>query len=363
MEYLHHIYWAADGVEVSFVFVIPEEFQNIKDKLIWPERSNVSFDLIPNDLLASLNDDWLSSRWKRARLCSQYVKKHKVDDVFFIELVIQFPFLPFMLPKGVKISGILYQLVPYEWPRLSWISKMKCGIEVWSYAKSKCVKAPMMLNDPSCASYYNRIFHTDKFVSIVDPVMPLNYTPHNVRYEFCMKDGDKMILHFGAMNTRKGTILLLKAASLMSQKQLLDKVFVFAGKIDADIKDKFYSLMESLKAKGVRIFVYDEFCAYERLADLCYSCDCIVVPYRNYSYSSGVIGYSAQFHKTVLGPSQGILGKLIRRNGLGMTFSDMSPASISQVLSTSDCYLRRKNRYAEIENVQSFINTIKEAIM
>lgn len=363
MEYLHHIYMAAEGVAAEFVFVIPEEFQCVKDKLEWPVRSNVSFDLIPKDRLATLNGGWFSSRWKRAKLCSQYIKMHKANEVFFIELIIQFPFLPLMLPKGVKVSGILYQLVPYEWPRLSGISKVKCGLEVWSYANSHCVKAPMMLNDPSCASYYNRYFHTDKFISIVDPVMPLDYTPNDVREEFGMKDGDKMILHFGAMNTRKGTMLLLEAAFLLSQEQIKDKVFVFAGKIGADIRDKFYSLMDSLTSKGVRIFVFDEFCSYERLADLCHSCDCIVVPYRNYSYSSGVIGYSAQFHKTVVGPSQGILGKLIRRSGLGLTFSDMSPTSIAQVLSTADCYLRRENGYAEIENVQEFTDTIMKMVM
>lgn len=362
MEYLHHIYMAAEGVEADFIFVIPEEFQNVKDKLEWPVRSNVSFGLIPKDRLATLNGGWFSSRWKRAKLCSQYIKKHKANEVFFIELIIQFPFLPLMLPKGVKVSGILYQLVPYEWPRLSGVSKVKCSLEVWSYAKSHCVKAPMMLNDPSCASYYNHYFHADKFISIVDPVMPLNYAPRNVRDEFCMKDGDKMILHFGAMNTRKGTMLLLEAASLMSQEQLKDKVFVFTGKIGADIRDRFYSQMESLKAKGVRIFVFDEFCAYERLADLCHSCDCIVVPYRNYSYSSGVIGYSAQFHKTVVGPSQGILGKLIRRNRLGLTFSDMSPKSIAELLTMPECYSPRANNYAEIENVEAFIKTIMSTI-
>lgn len=363
MEYLHHIYMATEGVDAEFVLAIPEEFKNVKNKLEWPERNNVSFDLISRKQLTSLNGGWLFSRLKRARLCSQYVKKHKIDDIFFLELIIQFPFLPIMLPKGVKVSGILYQLIPYEWPRLSCISKIKCGLEVWSYAKNKCVIAPMILNDLSCASYYNRFFHTEKFVSIVDPAMPLNYNPQNRRSEFDMSDDDKMILHFGAMNTRKGTILLLEAASQMSKEQLNDKVFVFAGKIGSDIKDKFYSLMDSLKIRGVRIYVFDEFCSYERLADLCYSCDCIVVPYRNYSYSSGLIGYSAQFNKTVIGPSQGILGKLIRRNGLGLTFSEMTPSCIAQVLSSPNCYLRRENRYAEIENVQSFTNTIMSTIM
>ena len=362
MEYLHHIYMAIEGVDAEFVFVIPEEFNHVKDKLSWPDRKNVKFDFIPKDTIEQLRGGWFASRWRRARTCAQYVKKHNAEEIFFIELVIQFPFLPLFLPKGVKVSGIVYQLVPYEWNRLSLISKIKCGLEVWSYTKTRCAKAPMMLNDPSCASYLNKHLRKNNIISIVDPVMPLNYSPKIVREEFGMNESDKMILHFGAMNKRKGTLLILEAVAKMTEDQLKDKVFVFAGKINNEIKERFYALKEDL-SKNARIFVFDEFVSYEHLADLCHSCDCIVVPYTNYSYSSGVIGYSAQFFKSVIGPSQGILGKLIRRNHLGLTFDDMSADALAKVLTSGECFECRPNEYAEKENVKAFTNTIIDTLL
>jgi len=362
MEYLHHIYMATEGQNACFVFVIPEDFMQLKGKLEWPERSNVTFDLIPNREIDKLEGGWFASRWKRAKLCASYIRKHKAQEAFFIELIVQFPFLPLFVPKGVKLSGILYQLIPYEWNRLSIVSKIKCMIEVSSYAKCRCVKAPMTLNDSSCACYYNHRFHTEKFIPIVDPVMPLNYKPQNVRRELRLNDNDKMILHFGGMTSRKGTLLILEAAKIMNEEQLKDKVFVFAGKVGNDIRDIFYKLVEQLNGI-VRIHVFDEFCTYERLADLCHSCDCIIVPYKNYSYSSGVIGYSAQFQKTVIGPSQGILGKLIRRNKLGMTISSLDAEALARILLRSESYIVRKNNYAAKKTVNSFCKTIIETML
>lgn len=362
MEYLHHIYMATEGQDADFVFVIPEDFTKIKGKLVWPEISNVTFDLIPKLKLDNLEGNWFKSRWKRAKLCASYIRKHRTQEVFFIELIVQFPFLPLFVPKGVKLSGILYQLIPYEWSRLKVVSKIKCSIEVSSYAISRCVKAPMTLNDSSCASYYNLRFHTDKFIPIVDPVMPLDYKPQDVRRELRLNENDKMILHFGGMTSRKGTTLILEAAKIMNEEQLKDKVFVFAGKVGNDIRDTFYKLIEQLKGK-VRIYVFDEFCSYERLADLCHSCNSIIIPYRNYSYSSGVIGYSAQFHKTVIGPSQGILGKLIRRNKLGLTFCSLDAESLAQILLLEESYKERKNNYAEKESVKAFSESIMDILL
>ena len=76
-----------------------------------------------------------------------------------------------------------------------------------------------------------------------------------------------------------------------------------------------------------------------------------------------MIGYSAQFHKSVIGPSQGILGKLIRRNHLGLTFDDMSADALAKVLTSGGCFKCRPNEYAEKENVKAFTNTIIDTLL
>ena len=363
LEYLHHIY---DGIKVNddkYVFIVPKEFEIVRDKFIWERKSNISFDYINKEYIDKLEGNgYLHSSWLYAKLINKYVRKYHASVLFLITLIHPYPFLPFLLPKNVKVSGIIYRLYVYEWERLSFLKRVKDIIETYVVAKSKKTNKAFLLNDSSSEYYYNKIYNSKKFQYIVDPVIPLTYNPKNVRHEFKLKEGDKMILHFGGMTTRKGTMLILEAATKMSDEQLKDKVFVFAGKVGNDIKDTFYRLIEQLKGK-VRIYVFDEFCTYERLADLCYSCDCIVVPYRNYSYSSGVIGYSAQFQKTVIGPSQGILGKLIRRNKLGLTFPHFDAESLAKILFIDNSYKERKNDYAAKETVEAFAMTIMEAVM
>ena len=222
LEYLHHIYMAVSSVDAEFIFAVPEKFSTLKEKMEWPTRKNVSFDLIPELEIRRCCGNYCKDRWNKAKLAAKYIKKNNVDETFFIELVVQFPFLPLFIPKDVKVSGILYRLVPYEWNRLSLITKIKDAIEVSLIGRLGFAKTPMCLNDHSCACYYNKRFKTSKFISIVDPVNPLNYAPSSKRLELGLGSNDKMILHFGGMNIRKGTLLLLEAACLMSKEVLAD---------------------------------------------------------------------------------------------------------------------------------------------
>jgi len=361
MEYLHHIFMATDGVDAKFVFAIPERFLALKDKMAWPERQNVQLDLIPESELTKTIGGYIKERWNKARLAAKYIRKHKVDEVFYVELVVQFPFLPLFAPKGVKVSGILYRLLPYEWKRLSLITKIKDTIEVNVIGRSKLVKTPMCLNDNSCACYFNKLFKTSKYIPIVDPIKPLNYQPKSIRKDLGAGTNDKVILHFGGMTIRKGTLTLLEGACRMSESQLKNKIFVFAGKVSKDIKSQFDSYIVRLQQK-CRVVKYEGFCAYELLADLCFSCDCIVVPYKNTSYSSGVIGDAAQYQKTVVGPGDGLLGKLIRRNRLGVTMKENNPTTLAVILGSDEAYLPRPNNYSQKESVEEFSKTVIETL-
>ena len=362
LEYIHHIYMAVADVNAEFVFAVPESFLKLKAKMNWPERKNVSFDLIPENDIKQCSGNYLKERWNKAKLAAKYIKKNNVNEVFFIELVVLFPFLPLFLPKDVKVSGILYRLVPYEWNRLSLFTKVKDAIEMYVIGHSSSVKTPMCLNDNSCACYFNKKFNTQKYISIVDPVNPLVYNPVSRRDSINAGDDDKVILHFGSMTERKGTLVLLEAACMMKEELLKDKVFVFAGKVSSEIKEKFENYIDKLRRKA-RVVVYEGFCTYELLSDLCYSCDTIVVPYKNTSYSSGVIGYASLFHKTVIGPGDGLLGKLIKRNGLGLTLKNNSPVELAKVLEMEDAYLPRPNNYPDKNTLELFTNSIIETIM
>lgn len=359
LEYLHHIY-EGGVVDLSnrYIFLVPGEFVQVQKKFEWPESTNVKIVYMDNcDVDSCVSGGYVRSSWNYAKVLRKYVKKFSIDSVFLITLIYPFPFLPLFFSRKVQFSGIVYRIYLYEWDKLSFLKKIKDVLETWVMAKAKCVKSIFVLNDNSSACYYNKLFKSKKFKSIIDPVLPLTVSPCDIRSELGICRSQSMYLHFGAMNARKGTLLILKALLQIPKEDLKDKVFVFAGKIGKDINNEFFELVAQLQ-HDVKIIVFNEFCSYEKLADLCTSSDFILIPYKNTSYSSGVVGYASLFNKTVIGPGDGILGKLILRNNLGFVMPSQTVQCLADLIKSAKKIRTNGEKYVQKNNVSNFVRSI-----
>ena len=125
-------------------------------------------------------------------------------------------------------------------------------------------------------------------------------------------------MQFRGLDGRKGTIDILKSIIASKKGELKDSCFVFAGRINKNTLNDFYDLLSVAKEK-TRILVFDQFCSYDFLWNLCYSCDVILMPYHLTSLSSGILGYAAVFNKPVIGPDNGLIGNLIKKYELGIS--------------------------------------------
>ena len=162
--------------------------------------------------------------------------------------------------------------------------------------------------------------------------------PKSIRHELHIPDENTVFLHFGSLERRKGSLEILRAIELIDAEKLSNCSFVFAGRVFDDMKTDFYALINSLQQK-CQLILYDEYCSAELLADLCYSCDFILMPYQVTAQSSGMLGYAANFEKPVIGPSDGLVGKLIRKYHLGITIPTIKADSIAAVLLNCRPYL------------------------
>lgn len=271
LEYIHHIYEAAVSEEAEFIFVLPEDFQRQKYLMIWAEAHNISFDFMPIHETSRLKGGYIKSSLRRSLSIRKYALKHHVDDVFLNVLCLPYPLLPLFIPQRVRVSGVIYQIYLYKWKALTLPVKLKYVLETWGMAKSRCTKHLLVLNDSTAVRYYNKLYKTDKFKAIVDPVVLVsNDTSKYNRSTYGIPNNSMMFLHFGAMDDRKGTLEILQALLLLKQESLKDKCFVFAGKIGAAIKVEFYKLSSAIKMVGVNIIVFDAFCEFGKLDELCY---------------------------------------------------------------------------------------------
>lgn len=175
-----------------------------------------------------------------------------------------------------------------------------------------------MLNDEDSTRTFNS---TSKFRSLPAPVPSVDFSKvKSVRENIGISYDERLLLHFGGLDGRKGTLDILNSIISSKEGELDNICFVFAGRINKNTRDKFYELLNVAKTKA-KILVFDKFCSYDFLCNLCYSCDVILMPYHLTNLSSGVLGYAALFHKPVIGPDNGLIGKLINKYHLGIATS------------------------------------------
>lgn len=343
LEYLNHIYiGATKKKDEEFIFLVNPNFKVISNKLLWPQSSNIIIDFISEADIVKLKTNKIFKAFYLCKILKKVLKKYNCNNIFLISLMAFMPFLPFFINKKIKISGIIYLIFLYRWRDSSIQKRFLDVIKYVLFAKFKTFENIYLLNDDISPIYLNKKFKTKVFSYLPDPFIPLQNTKlRNLRNELNVPTEKTIYLHFGALAKRKGTLDILEAISITNDMVLRDTCFIFAGKISDDIKNSFYLLTNKLQC-STQIIIYDKFLDYEFIGSLCLTSDYILIPYRDSEQSSGVIGYAAQFNVPVVGPSNGLLGKLIKKYKLGYRLKNNSVKDIVEFINGVN---NNNNRY------------------
>jgi len=330
LEYLHHIYEIAlEKTNFNFVFSVPSNFILLKDKFTWPPSENIYWDFIcDNDIAKKSKSKFLHS-FRISNILRSKVKQYSINYVFLISLMGYLPFLPlFFLNLKVRISGIIYMIYLFRWKNVSFSVKAQDVFKYIILSKLNLFGDIFILNSPSASRHLCHLYNCSKFIFLPDPFINI---PTLKSQTICINENKRIFLHFGSMSERKGTLDILKSILLMSTSELIEVQFVFAGKINEDIKAEFYFIYNYLKFKA-DIILLDRFCYYEEIIFLCQKSECILIPYKETAQSSGVIAYAAQFMKPVIAPEEGLIGKLVKHYHLGVLIKKVTPQYIHDAL-------------------------------
>lgn len=356
LEYLHHYYRGAlERINEDFVFCVPnDDFLKQKEKYVWQDADNISFFFLSNEVVnAVYNKKGYKRNIAEAKLIANTAKELNADSVILTNFIHTIPYLLWLMPKGIKVRGIIYRIYLYEQKNIRYRLEDLCFKLM---ARSRVMEKVFILNDKESSDMLNGLHKTKKFTFLPDPVPEVDMCSlENIRGKFNIPMSNKVFLHFGGLTKRKGTLEILKAINLCDNEQLKDKTFVFAGRIYQDMSEAFYRLIAIVEQK-VQILVFDEFCTYEFLYNLCYSSDVILMPYKQTNLSSGLLGYAAVFEKPVVGPSQGLIGHLIYKYNMGFQLSEVSSKAIAD--SFFEKYDVPSDDYSKINSVDSFVNCI-----
>ena len=357
LEYLHHYYLGAlERKDRKFIFLVPKSFDCVKDKYTWEKASHIEFRYIDEKYSRCLTaKNIYRLGWNASRVLNDYVRSTHADEIILTMLMQFIPFIIFLLPRNVRVRGIMYKIYLYTEDKTSWLRLAAERMRFWLTARSKVVETVFVLNDEDSANRFNEIYNTAKFKFLPDPVPQVDVNSvKNIRQELGIPDNHTMYLHFGGLDKRKGTLDILNAIIATPSEMLKDKTFVFAGKQKESLRKEFYPLLEVAEQK-TKVLVYDEFCSYEFLYNLCFSCDVVLMPYHLTNLSSGVLGYASLFGKPVIGPKYGLIGHLIKKYELGKVIDIPINADALQSVPTK---LGLQDAYVRINQLDNFIKLI-----
>jgi glycosyltransferase involved in cell wall biosynthesis len=360
LEYLNHFYnHAVKLKQEKFVFCLPREFQEIANKLIWPASDTIQIVLFDQFITSKLNKGSFTKAYYLSRYLRTLVKEKKATDIFAISLMELMPFIPFFLYKKVKISGIIYLIYLYRWKKSSIINKAIDVLKYLIFSRLGVFKNVFLLNDTIAPRYLNKKFNTNVFKYLPDPLMITSFDPlNNLKLHYQISDDKIVCLHFGALAERKGTLEILEAILQVNKSELKKFSFIFAGRVNPNIQERFYQLLTEVQ-KITDIIVVDEYVDYSFICNLCQISNFVIIPYKNTEQSSGVIAYSSHFNVPVVAPRIGLLGKIIRRNKLGVLLDNSSSESIKNFLNNAEDYKYLvKSNYLKNNTVSQFVNII-----
>lgn len=360
LEYLHHYYRGAiSRPNEEFVFCLEEVFLGQKSQFEWMDIPNMSFHIMTAseiDYMRKANG--FRHGLRMSILIARKAKDLHADRVILTNFMYLIPYLLFIMPKKIKVRGIVYRIYLHTKNRVSKIRYAIDTIIFWLMARSSVMEKVFILNDQKYVEKLNRIFFTNKFTFLPDPVPEVNKSKlTNLRAYLSIPKKNKIYFHFGGLTQRKGTLDILKAINIAKDDTLKDKTFIFAGRIYNGMHEEFYQLLESAKKK-VQILVFDSFCEYDFLYNMCYTCDVILMPYHQTELSSGVLGYAAVFQKPVIGPADGLIGRLIKQYNMGIVMDCVDASNIAESFNATTKF--RGSNYKDHNDVKQFINVIFE---
>ncbi len=362
LEYIHHLYdLAVTQQEHQFVFVIPQSFNDVKDKFFWNPSANIEFDYISNIQVCNqkvLFPNSLKKSKAISTLINTYVKKHCADHVFMISIMSLIPACIVRINSKVKISGIIYQIYLHRDKKSSLFVKLLDRVKYILLSKSTLFEKIFILNDKESATKLNRIYRTSRFKFLVDPYIPIEPENINIRKLYNIPKDHKLLIHIGALEERKGTLDILRSILNLPVNQHNKLTFFFAGRVDEEIKQEFYGMINQIK--DVDIVVRDEFCSYGFFASLCEAADALLMPYKLDSASSGIIGYASQFKCPVIATSTGLIGMLVKENHLGYLLPSNDADSLSVAYeNVIDAKIPKPdNMYCMTHSIEKFQETI-----
>ena len=290
-------------------------------------------------------------KWKEYHIIRQFAIAHAVDRVIFLEID-QYQVAIGLQPAPFRVTGIYFR--SFHQIGFGADSLVESCKDAVYYCKkrllfhvlrlNKKVEPLMVLNDRVAGVHYPKyfrylpdpIFRAAVVSSHAKPVVASS----GLREYYGIPPTAHVFLVFGAMGARKNIQHIADAY----RAAVLDgpSVLLIAGKVRADYREEFdgavHGFMKKNKDPRKRLIAVDEFIDDDQIDDFFRSSDTIILCYRKFYGSSGLMGKAAEHGKCCIVPDKGLLFDLWRQYWLGYAADPLNVRSISHALTLAQKY-------------------------
>jgi glycosyltransferase involved in cell wall biosynthesis len=210
----------------------------------------------------------------------------------------------------------------------------------------KAILYRLMLRNPavgavlSLDSYFvdfaaHRYPRASKVVATPDPVCPApEPTVEERRLATRVPDKRTTFLLFGELTARKGVLVLMDALQRVPPELASRIAVVVAGPLDPPIRDTVRSAVTHIHRLRPDLWLHleDRRLATGEIVALLERSQVVLAPYQRFVGSSGIILWAAQAKRPLLCQDYGLVGRLTRDFGLGMTLDTTSAEALAQAI-------------------------------
>jgi glycosyltransferase involved in cell wall biosynthesis len=190
--------------------------------------------------------------------------------------------------------------------------------------------------DPYFADYAATHYaYGSKVRSLADPAFPPELVEAEAaRTGWPVPDGRVTFVLFGVLTARKGTLQLLEALARLAPETARRTAMVVAGVIEPELSAVVRERLAALRERQQELWLHvdDRHLTTAEIDGLLARGDVVLAPYQRFVGSSGVMLWAARTGKPLLTQDYGLLGRLVRENGLGLTVDTTDPDDLAQAI-------------------------------
>jgi glycosyltransferase involved in cell wall biosynthesis len=200
------------------------------------------------------------------------------------------------------------------------------------------------LRAPANGLKIERIFFTDSSAADalghLNPTIPATLLPDPwekvpsmnrsaARQYFSLPQQRSIFLHIGSSEKRKGLSDTLAAFNTLSQDPALkDRLLLLRVGENERIKSMDRALLDDLAANGMAKII-DQFVPESDFIEYFAASDWILLPYRNFRYSSGILSNAVAAQRPIIAANHGLIARKIRESNLGLLFRHRSRVDLA----------------------------------